>query len=112
MKKFIITEEEKSRILGMHKSYASMINEQVLTDEEVQNRLAVLYIMKTQKLDKLKSENYLKNEGGYDNFITGFDGQNEPYMDWLKSIGLERGDVYIDGGNRDRVLTKLKELEK
>jgi hypothetical protein len=89
-----------------------MVNEQVVNDADLQKRLAVLYIMKKQKLNKDKAMVYLHNQGGYDNFITGFDGQNEEYMDWLQTVGLKRGDAYVDAGNRDSVLNKLRELEK
>ena len=113
MNKFIINEDEKSRILGMHKSYGYTLTEQQMSDSDLQNHLAVLYIMNTQKLDKTAAEKYLKyDEGGYENFITGFDGQNEDFMNWLESMGLERGDVFIDNDNMGRVLNKLKSLKK
>ena len=37
---------------------------------------------------------------------------DEDFMDWLESMGLERGDVFIDNDNMGRVLNKLKSLKK
>ena len=49
MGRTLINEEEKKRILGMHKSYGYTISEQPVDPLNLQNRLAVLYIMKTKK---------------------------------------------------------------
>lgn len=103
MKKIIrLTESDLTRIVRR------VIMEQTAEDPTaLQNRLAVLYLMKSKKLDKKSAEDYLFNKGGYDNFLTNGFRQNEEYMDWLESVGLERGDVYVGGREYQRVKTFL-----
>lgn len=51
----------------------------------------------------------------YQNFLAGYE---TPFMDWLEKMGLERGDVFVDKNNVDRVKqitgeqTELSEYEK
>lgn len=124
MKKILITEEEKSRILDMHKNL--IIKEQndpammkyenrrkeygYDSPEDIQERLVILYLIKNgkNKIDAIKEVNGV----GYENIITKFDGQNEDYLNWLVSVGLSREDVYVDNNNKTKVLTIVNNLEK
>ena len=88
---------------NMRRFNTKNLNEQSENPKDLQNRLAILYLMQTKKLNNISAEKELYNLGGYDNFITGFDGQNESYMDWLESVGLKRDDVYINTSDIERV---------
>ena len=99
MKKIIrLTESDLTRIVRR------VIMEQ--TADDLENRLAVLYLMKSKKLDKKSAEDYLFNKGNYESFLQQ-PSTTEVYMDWLESVGLEREDVYVGGDNYQRVKTFL-----
>ena len=76
------------------------------TDEDIEERLIILYLMGKGN-DRLTSIKILNGS----NYESIQDEESENFMNWLVSIGLERGDVYVDTNNKSKVLNKVKELE-
>jgi hypothetical protein len=129
MKKFLIEEGERERIMNMHKT---AIKKQYLSEQsqneqsdpamkryedrrkrngydseyDIQDRLVILYMMAKglSRLDAIKE----LNSSNFDSYVSTF---GEPIMDWLETIGLERGDIFVDNNNKNKVLNKVKEIE-
>jgi hypothetical protein len=76
------------------------------TPNDIEERLIILFLM-----SKGKSRLEAIKELNGSNFESIQYSNDEDIMDWLETIGLKRGDIYINNDNRIRVLNKVKELE-
>lgn len=77
------------------------------TPIDIEERLTILYLMNNRGINRLDAIKEL-NDSNYESIQ---DSEGETIMDWLQTIGLERGDMTVDNANQSKVLNKVKELE-
>jgi hypothetical protein len=77
------------------------------TPIDIEERLIILYLMNNRRINRLEA---IKELNGI-NYESIQDREGEKIMDWLQTIGLERGDMTVDSANQSKVLNKVKTLE-